>query len=757
MRKYVTIEGVRHILQDGDSDVPSALIASTRTRVQCIQTLEQGRRELDMVARKAKGGGLRLRLVDDDSHTLRSIFTMRKRRATFISANVAAGGTTITVKNTSLFPSAGDLWVAGECISYTGKTATTFTGCTRGAYGTRARALRGGTNNGQAVYVSPPSWIGRIVTLKGYFLEYDGGDPTSTDMQETLGTFELDAPPQYIGGDVWELSAVDRIDGYLKKGLYVGVQPTTSSSLLQIPPSQSSSSATILLTNAERLSLFGSDTDSDPGDYAWVRLDGIMGMFNMLVRATDLDTGATVAAQWDAEVEVDYAPELNRSLEWVAPPGVDRTDLSAFTSARPVAYLREKASSIALKVLTSRTGGAANGANDVLLGRNAETSADTEPDLLAWRIGAAITAADVDTASFSAVGARTDWFYLVDEPTTVGDFLHDFCLCTDSFVCTNTAGQLSVKSMSDSKSNVIASTITSADVHGTTAVKASYDEENVFPNIQLECSYDSRTGIFWDTIESHDNEMAERFPQRDKALKIKSKSIMVAGLWADDFWIEVPSIPIEEVRARLRRYQCDEGGRGAIYLEVRVHLDHALLDIGDIVTVTAADVPDMEGATISAKRARIVGILPDWAGDAVDLKLQILRGPKLISPAAIIDSVAGNVLNLHNTAPEMGSGGAGGLSFGIGNHVIIWDVSGNQSFATTLVDASAGNVELAALPGAFTIQDDVDFITMGVASTNDTNTTQNGYTPSSDFIFQVDDDETDYEADLTGNGESRWR
>lgn len=39
--------------------------------------------------------------------------------------------TTLTVKNTSWFPSAGTLWMDGEVITYTGKTDTTFTGCTR--------------------------------------------------------------------------------------------------------------------------------------------------------------------------------------------------------------------------------------------------------------------------------------------------------------------------------------------------------------------------------------------------------------------------------------------------------------------------------------------------------------------------------------------------------------------------------------------------------------------------------------------------
>ena len=117
LRKYVTIEGVKYVFQDGDVDVPSALLSSTYTRLKNIVALEQDRRELDMVARRAKGGGLRLRLLDDDDHTLRALFTMRKRRTTFIGANeTAAGDGTITVGATTDLHPSSHLLVCAECI-----------------------------------------------------------------------------------------------------------------------------------------------------------------------------------------------------------------------------------------------------------------------------------------------------------------------------------------------------------------------------------------------------------------------------------------------------------------------------------------------------------------------------------------------------------------------------------------------------------------------------------------------------------------
>lgn len=46
--------------------------------------------------------------------------------------------TTINVIDTTSFPSTGYIVIDSEIISYTGKTGTSFTGCTRGADGTSA-------------------------------------------------------------------------------------------------------------------------------------------------------------------------------------------------------------------------------------------------------------------------------------------------------------------------------------------------------------------------------------------------------------------------------------------------------------------------------------------------------------------------------------------------------------------------------------------------------------------------------------------
>jgi hypothetical protein len=54
-----------------------------------------------------------------------------------------SGSSTLSVYDTSLFPNSGALSVENEIIYYTGKTATTFTGCVRGREGTTAVAHGG--------------------------------------------------------------------------------------------------------------------------------------------------------------------------------------------------------------------------------------------------------------------------------------------------------------------------------------------------------------------------------------------------------------------------------------------------------------------------------------------------------------------------------------------------------------------------------------------------------------------------------------
>lgn len=58
--------------------------------------------------------------------------------STLLNGAINSSVTTITVDSTLGFPASGEVLIDSERISYTGTTATTFTGCTRGVGGTVA-------------------------------------------------------------------------------------------------------------------------------------------------------------------------------------------------------------------------------------------------------------------------------------------------------------------------------------------------------------------------------------------------------------------------------------------------------------------------------------------------------------------------------------------------------------------------------------------------------------------------------------------
>lgn len=67
--------------------------------------------------------------------------------------------TTITVLDTSGFPTSGELVIETERITYTGKTGTTFTGCTRGVNGTSAASHATGERVNECGVGTNKAWL----------------------------------------------------------------------------------------------------------------------------------------------------------------------------------------------------------------------------------------------------------------------------------------------------------------------------------------------------------------------------------------------------------------------------------------------------------------------------------------------------------------------------------------------------------------------------------------------------------------------
>lgn len=71
---------------------------------------------------------------------LRGVFAAPTMAETTLSLAAVAGDSTLLVGDTTNFATAGTIRVDQEYITYTGKTLSTLTGCTRGAWNTTAAA-----------------------------------------------------------------------------------------------------------------------------------------------------------------------------------------------------------------------------------------------------------------------------------------------------------------------------------------------------------------------------------------------------------------------------------------------------------------------------------------------------------------------------------------------------------------------------------------------------------------------------------------
>ena len=156
--------------------VPTAVAAalSGYTQFVGITRVEEGEAALDMDERRELAATLEIDLLDDDAKTLSSLFAINKRRATWLTADATAAATSLTVYSTLGFSNGQTIYTDGETIKV-GTVGASFTGCTRGAFGSTARPLYGATTGYEdPVYTTPPSWRGRRAYLYGYTLDANG-------------------------------------------------------------------------------------------------------------------------------------------------------------------------------------------------------------------------------------------------------------------------------------------------------------------------------------------------------------------------------------------------------------------------------------------------------------------------------------------------------------------------------------------------------------------------------------------------------
>ena len=123
---------------------------------------------------------------------------------TVLTANMTNNGTTpIQVTSTANFFAPGGLIIGSEIIKYTGKTATTFTGITRGAYGSTNVAHNIGDSVSEAQTLASPTSTAALTLLQTTVSNGVAIDPTDKTkiVHATAGIYNIQFSIQMLTFD----------------------------------------------------------------------------------------------------------------------------------------------------------------------------------------------------------------------------------------------------------------------------------------------------------------------------------------------------------------------------------------------------------------------------------------------------------------------------------------------------------------------------------------------------------------------------
>ncbi len=733
--RYVTIQGLPHLFTTGQAAPPAAVQSDIATRIvmRTVCSIKRAKKKIDPEKLRMVGGSLEVILNDDAAGTLTALFAHRSRRSSFLITDVDTATASLDVDDSSPFPNNATIYVGGESVVVdTTPDPTVIDLFGRGAWGSEAQPHFGDAENGAGVFLTPPSWKGRRVTLRGYFLNDDGG--STADLAQTLDTFRLEAAPEFIGNGQWKLTCSHLSDEFAVRKIGTGLKEVTPThGLVRFDLTLTDAAAYIEVESVEQF---------------------VVGDFTTYVRA-EFDDGSVriwpLLSVDDAllRIYIDFGGNLVEG----SPGHVNMT----IKSVRHIALLLDTdIGRNAAMVLTSRLGTAANGALDELPGFKRTTFGGDE-----WRFGAGILAAEVDVDAFRDVGAGAPipWSYVIDEEMPLADFLFDFCLATGSFWYVTAAGLLSVKRLAEERVDAVMN-VDNGMVIGKASV--SYAEEGIYPRVLLTCNYDAAARDFEGDVTLLDPELADRYPTDDSRLEIETRGIVTMGInrripgGGAAGTLKRPPALLGDVELLLRRIQA-ASGRGPAFVSFRGRLPTLQLDLGDIVLLSLDHEPDLEGnATITNRTARVIEYGPDDEKGSVTLVLAILDTLFHVAPASVIASTSNGVgaaaltLDLQTTGPEVSSVTPGRM-FGDGWVVRIFDISAGVFFDRQIFTHTDTSLTLTVAVG-FVVEAGVDFVSLQPQDANHgvTIESDNGFIPD-EFLYTMERDLQD--ADPV----TRWR
>lgn len=719
-----------------------------RDQITCLlpDTIDVGQSTLDPKQRRVVGGGMTLQLRDNRARELRALFVPRKRRSTFLTAPIDEADVSLTVKDGAQVTSS-PIYIGAEAITWTSVVGNTVSGLTRGAYGSAAQAHYGGSSDGAGVYLNPPSWKGRKCWLKAVYVN-DNGEAFSTDEDEigNVGTFVLSNSPQVADTDLWTIQADDPIVRFSEAKAYTGQRE-----VVPVPGFDDFVGGDTLTISGDDLSLF--EVSANPIIPSMTKLlvtfarSGARGMFDLL------SVGLTLARGRSDGLIV---PGYHR----IDPTGDGVDSSRPWSSLRHVAILSGDPAWTFLTVLLSVTG---DGTNHALF--------DSLPGKLRagfqgeqWMMGAGVPVAEVDWQTFLTHRGNTSlpmWVFL-DRETSLMDLASAYTLATRTFLYVGDDFALTCGKLRD---RVPPSTAAEAMIVQASTVKslqaeaADVDEGSVFYRGTVRANYDPLQNKYLGEFNIIDWEIQEKYPNSAGERVIESQHIAVdVASYGPDVAsaqtvVKQNAAPFAAVEMAVHRLQ-QNNARPQLLVRAEVTWSAVNLRTGQVVLVSLARVPDLQGGVLSSSPCRIVGRRPNVRNQTVELVLQVLDDGYLVAPAHTVSSWnAGTKVITFRTDDAWSPNPTEPTDeFAVG-----WDVWVVDTSPSTWVWSKHA---VAALPSATTL-------TLGTSpafvpaagdlvilakKAGETATNANGFTPD-DYLFMNNDDGTD---DTGAESDVRW-
>ena len=729
---WITIQGVERVFKQNSTMACADVLGGSRPESAVLLDIDEGGEDLDFAKRIVVGGGLSFKLKQPFGTTiLEDIYRPRARSFSWVTSDTVPAATALALQSTSGL-SANDLIYIGQETIRVGTVAsgTSLTGCTRELYGSRADTyLASSTSLGAAVYLAPPSLVGRRVTLYGSLVLDDGS--TTSALTKTIGTFVIEQNPEWIDEHTLDVRCGPLMDLYRRAPQYQGIREVQAGAI-----GHSATDTEALAVEVADATAF--TIPATFPTYALLTREG-RGTIARLLAADNVSTPNLI----------DVYPE-----DMLEPSGLrftangtlsDATTSQDIERARHIAIVSGMTGTWALWLLLSRYGDGTNGAYDVLPGVQ-RTAIEGEE----FRFGAGLSEDDVDDAAISDASGYWVTFPLMRQ-CEVGDVLAELTLQTNTFAYVTAAGLLSVSALGDNRAASVLTLDSSYCIANETA-RVSVDEESIAPRLVWRADYDPNTDEYILEHVSVDMELVQRYPQREEPLEIESRGIGVDVSTHSGGRQQLRRpfpLTMLELNQLARSYQ-SRGGRGRLIIRRKFKIAAAIARVGDVVTISFS-AKDGQGGDVLGSSARVIGRRPSHSEGWCELTFEVFEPVYRFAPSAVIVarstvSIANDTYELSTTAPDA-AGSSPQNDFFVGQVVRIWDVSAGTSTTATVAALLSGPPRLRFTAAVAAPEANRDWLTWNTLSAAD-GPSSNG-DDSNDWAYFMPDTGT------AGNGNTR--